>query len=671
MRLRQAFHTARALSGGKSRSGFYLQILSVTVCDKGNMNIEAMRKFSAHIRASTVLVAFALSAAAIYPTQAQAFEIFGMKFFEGEEEPPVSDPVRYSLTLSAGDKDLTKGLQNASALYQDQEKPVSGDLGVVIKARDDRDRLLAALYEQARYGAVVTVKVAGTEIDQLPPVPTFPRDRPVPVEITVAAGPVFTVKDVRLTGDAAKFNPDDYGLAPGAEAKSDVIVKAAGQIVADLESEGRPLAKLTQRELIADHDNNTVSLTIGAEGGPVAPVGDVSVTGSKAVDQDFIKEWSRLNKGEKYSPEDVKDASDRLRKLGVFSSVTIVKGDRLDKSGQIPLAITVSDGKQRYFGGGVQFSSIDGLGLQAYWGHRNLFGGAESLKISGSVARIGQATDFKDLDYNASILFSKPAAFSQITTFNAGVIASAVHPDSYRSATFSTFANTAFDISRIDTVTGGVDVTWNETQDVFGTEQYLIGSIPVSWVRDASDDPLDPTKGYRLNLKAQPSYEINESTPFSSFEGTVSGYYPFGQEDNVVLAGKLSMGTLLGVADISDVPAIRRFYAGGGGSVRGYAYQEISPRNVDGDPIGGKSYVLTSFEARVKVTEKFGVVPFLDVGTVSREPYPDFSDIRAGFGVGIRYATPFGPLRLDVAMPLRRYEDGARFGIYAGIGQSF
>lgn len=606
-----------------------------------------------------------------HPSPAQAFKIFGMKFFEGEEEPPVSDPVSYTLDLTAGDKDMSEGLQESSLLYQDREKPVSGDLGLVIKARDDRDRLLAALYEQARYGAVVTVEVAGTEIDRLPPVPMFPRDKPVPVTIRVEPGPVFTVKEARFVGDAEKFDPANYGLAPGEQAKSDVVVKAAGQVVADLEAEGRPLAKLTRRELVADHDDSTVTITIGAEGGPVADVGTVTVSGSKSVKQDFVKEWTRLNTGEKYSPENVKDASERLRKLGVFSSITITKGDRLDQNGRIPLAVTVSDGKHRYFGGGVQFSSIDGLGLQGYWGHRNLFGGAESLKISGSVSRILETTDFRDLDYSASILFSKPAAFNQISTFNAGVTAAAVHPDSYRSATVSTFANVAFDITRIDTVTGGADLTVNETEDVFGTGRYMIGSIPVSWARDASNNLLDPTEGYRFNLKAQPSYEANYRTFFSSFEGTVSGYYPMGQEDDIVLAGKLSLGSLIGVTDLSDIPAIRRFYAGGGGSVRGFGYQEISPRNDDGDALGGKSYMVTSIEARIKVAEKFGVVPFLDVGTVGRDPYPDFSDIRAGLGIGIRYATPFGPLRLDVAMPLNRYEDGARFGIYAGIGQAF
>jgi translocation and assembly module TamA len=618
-----------------------------------------------------MIAAFALVATASVPL-ANAFEIFGWKFFEDEEDTvAVSDPVNYSLQLTIPEEDLTKDLQNASALYADQKKPVSGDLGVVIKARDDRERLLAALYEKARYGAVVTVKVAGTEIDQLPAVPSFPRDHPVPVTVDIRPGPVFTIGSVKLTGDAAKFNPDNYGLVTGIPADSRLVLRGADKMVADLEEEGRPLAKLTERQLVADHAHNTVAITIGADGGPVAPLGDISVSGSKLVNPEFIEKWSRLREGRPYSPQEIKDSSERLRKLGVFSSVTITHANKLDTSGQIPMAINVSDGKQRYFGAGVQFSSLDGAGVLGYWGHRNLFGNAESIKISGAVSRLGEATDVRELDYSASIVFSKPAAISDITTFNAGIVAAQVHPDSYRSSQISVYSNLAWELSKQDTVTGGFDLSWNETEDTFGTHQYLIKSLPVTWTRDASDDTLDPTKGYKFTLGAKPSYEFYYKNIFSSFEGSVSAYKSLGADDGVILAGKISLGTLVGVDDISEVPATRRFYAGGGGSVRGYAYQEISPYNHEGDAIGGRSYFLGSFEARFKINETFGVVPFVDVGTVSREEYPDFSDIRTGVGIGIRYATPFGPLRLDVAMPLNRYEDGSAFGVYAGIGQSF
>jgi translocation and assembly module TamA len=220
-------------------------------------------------------------------------------------------------------------------------------------------------------------------------------------------------------------------------------------------------------------------------------------------------------------------------------------------------------------------------------------------------------------------------------------------------------------------VTGGVDLTWNETEDFRGESQYLTFSLPVNWTRDARDNKLDPHEGYRLSFTGIPSYEFYRSNVFTTLDTTVSGYTSFGEDDRVTLAAKLGVGTLLMAPGLDDVPAPRRFYLGGGGTVRGYGYQEISPRNENGDATGGRSYMLATFETRVKINDTFGVVPFIDVGTVSREIYPDFTDIRAGAGIGIRYATPFGPLRLDVAMPLDKYPDGSSFGIYAGIGQSF
>lgn len=625
------------------------------------------------MRGTALCLLAGIGLSALAPAPALAFKIFGWKFFEGDDNvAAVTDPVHYALTFNDGaDKDLNKALAEASALVQDQKDPVNGDLGLVIKARDDRERLLAALYENARYGAVVNISVAGTPIDELPPVPEFPRDKPVPVTVDVQAGPVFTVGTVSLTGDATRLDPSDYGLDIGAQANSTLVISAAGKIVEDLEKEGRPLAKLTERGLTADHKTSTVDIRIGAEGGPVADVGDVTVSGTKTVDPEFIEKWSRLDQHKRYSPEEIKAANERLRKLGVFSSINIVKADRLDPGGQIPLAIEVSDGKQRYFGIGAQFSSLDGFGLQGYWGHRNLFGGAESLKITGSVSRLVDQWDYRELDYLASIEFSKPGIFDAYSTLNVSVIAQQVNPDTYRSTSFTKLANIGYELSNQDTITGGFDFTWNETEDFRGTSQFLTFSLPVAWNRDASDDKLDPKEGYRLRLTGIPSYEIYRGNFFQTIDSQVSAYTSLGEEKTITLAGKLAIGTLLMAPALEDVPATRRFYLGGGGTVRGYAYQEITPRNANGDPMGGRSYMLASFETRVKITDTVGIVPFIDIGTVSSQTYPDFSDIRAGAGLGLRYATPFGPLRLDVAMPLNRYEDGSTFGIYAGIGQSF
>ncbi len=630
-------------------------------------------KSIAFLRAGTALaVAAALACAPVAATPALAFEIFGWKFFEkDEDEPTIIDPVNYTLTINPGaDSDLTEVIDNAAMLKMDEGKPVSGDLGLVIKARDDRDRILAALYENARYGGVVDVTVGGQALDDLPPNPEFSRRGPVPVTITVRPGPVFSFGKVSFSGDAAGRNPADYGIAPGERADSTIILKAGERVVADLKSEGRPFAKLVERNATADHKTQTVDVVIAAEGGPVASVGTVAVSGTQAVDADFVESYSRINAGQPYSPEALSKAADRLRKLGVFSSVTIREATALAPDGSLPMTIEVSEGKHRYFGFGAQVSNTDGLGLQGYWGHRNLLGRAESLRVEGAVGRIGEGS-LGNLDYSSAILFTKPGAFGPATTFNASLKAALVDPDPYKALSFTGGAGASIELSDIDTVSFGGEVMWSQVDDAFGKNTYLTASVPIEFVRDARDNTLNPTKGYRALINAKPSYEAYRGTVFSSFEGSITGYQGLGAEDRIVLAGKLAAGTIVGADKLSDIPATRRFFLGGGGTVRGYGYLEISPRNGAGKELGGRSYVNATAEARVNVTETIGIVPFIDVGTVSTGAVPDFDDIRAGAGVGLRYATPFGPLRLDVAVPLNKYPGGTSFGVYAGIGQSF
>lgn len=622
-----------------------------------------------------LVVAAAAAFSPVLVSKAYAFKLFGITIFGKDEDESlqVPDPVRYDVVLETGtaDSDLKKALEDSSRLVGDKNLPVSGDLGVVVKARDDRDRLIATLYEKARYGGVVTITVDGRNLDDLPPNPTFDRSKPIPVKVDITPGPVFTVNEVQFGGDAAHRNPADYNLAPGAQAGSLAIIKAGDTIVDQLKGEGRPFAKLTERRVVADHSRNTVDIVLAAEGGPVAPIGKVGVTGEERVEPEFIQRYSRLEKGEAYSPEALRKAGERLRALGVFSSVTIHEADALAADGTLPMTIEVSEGKRRYLGIGAQYSTIDGFGINGYWGHRNLFGEAESLRIEGAVSRLGEASDFGDLDYSAGILFTKPGFIHPSATLKAGIVAKTQNPDAYNARLITASLGLSYELTDQDTLSAAGELSFENDDDAFGNNNYLTFTLPITYDRDARDDKYNPTGGYHATLSAKPGYEFMNGTVYSAFEGSISGYLGLGAEDRIVLAGKLAAGTLIGGGGVEQIPATQRFFAGGGGSVRGYGYQEISPYNENDEATGGRSYVTGSFEARIKITDTIGIVPFIDVGTVSDSIAPDFSDIRAGAGAGIRYATPFGPLRLDFAVPLNRYDGGTDYGIYAGIGQSF
>ncbi|MCB1376374.1 MAG: BamA/TamA family outer membrane protein, partial [Rhodobacteraceae bacterium] len=207
-------------------------------------------------------------------------------------------------------------------------------------------------------------------------------------------------------------------------------------------------------------------------------------------------------------------------------------------------------------------------------------------------------------------------------------------------------------------------------EDAFATTRHLLVSIPLEYVYDGRDNRLNPTSGFRFLANAEPTYDIFSGATFLKLKSEASAYYGVDADDRFVLAGRVAGGSILG-APLTAVPADRRFYSGGGGSVRGYAYQGIGPRDANGTPTGGLSYAETSVEMRIKINDSFGIVPFVDAGTVSTKQFPDFSDVRIGAGLGIRYLTPFGPLRIDAAVPINRRTGDPRFGIYAGIGQAF
>jgi len=204
-------------------------------------------------------------------------------------------------------------------------------------------------------------------------------------------------------------------------------------------------------------------------------------------------------------------------------------------------------------------------------------------------------------------------------------------------------------------------------------ETYFIAALPLFGQFDNSDDLLDPTEGWRLSANLSP--EISDNDGVQSFylrsQADASYYQSIGE--NTVLAGRVRLASIPG-AGVDAIAPSRRLYAGGGGSVRGYGYREIGPRNDQGDPAGGRSVVELSAEARIGTGFMDGavsVVPFIDAGAVGEDPVPDFSSIKFGAGLGLRYETGFGPLRLDVAFPLNPGPNDNWIAVYVALGQAF
>ncbi|MET3660862.1 autotransporter assembly complex protein TamA [Aquamicrobium ahrensii] len=621
-----------------------------------------------------LLALFASSAMVYAPQPAAAFELFGIKLWgsSGDEDSDIVDPMNYTVTINVPDDyvDLEKKLEAASTLKSDEDRPVSGSLGLMSKARGDREQLVAALYADARYEGVVNVSIDGRSIDDLPPDAEFRGPQPVPVVIDVAPGPKFTLGDIRLEGDAAGLTGADFGLISGGDAGSAAILKAEALIVRALKEDGRPLAEITDREIVADHNTTTLDVTLTVKAGPVAGYGETTVEGTERMDPEFTRYMAGLKRGERYSPDEMDDARERLLGMEVFNSVTLREADELDAEGNIPIDINVTERKTRYLGIGGTVSNTEGLGIEGYWGHRNLFGRAEKLRVDGSISGIG-SNDIKKLNYNAGVMFEKPGVVGPASKFFASLKTVYEHPDAYDRFSVKGSAGLSYQLGKYSTVSAELSLDYSEITDAYGKNDYLIASVPLQYVHDRRNDRLNPTSGFRLLAFVEPSYDALNSKAFVKVRGEGSAYYAPMESNRLVLAGRVAAGSILG-AGLSHVPADRRFYAGGGGSVRGYSYQGIGPKDPLTDkPTGGLSYFETSAELRIAVTDTIGVVPFVDAGTVSHKQFPEFSDLKVGAGIGLRYLTPFGPLRVDAAVPLNREPGDPRYGIYAGIGQSF
>ncbi|WP_417668124.1 autotransporter assembly complex protein TamA [Roseibium sp.] len=607
-----------------------------------------------------------------------AFEIFGFKFLEPEESQSesVPDPLAYEATLTVqGDNtDLQKTLENTSLLVSQQDQYPSGQAGLISRGLGDLERLVARLYSNGYYGGTVAIRFNGTELQAALESGTIPGARPVATEITVSPGPVFRFGRVEVNARAGTDEPlvpdaTALGLTDGDLAASGKILQAESRIVQMLRQAGYPKAKIAERVIVADHASNTLDVRLAVDRGPKAQFGTVSVSGTEITDPAFVERQAMIPVGSTYSPAELERARKRLNDLGIFSSIRLVEGDITSADGALPITIEVSERKRHVIGAGASWSSTEGFGVEAYWRRRNLFGRGELLSVEGSVGRIGNS-ELEEMEYSARIAFEKPGAFGPLTKFTTSLGAKQESPDAYLSRTGTLDAYISREFS--DELTGrtGAELFYANEEDAFGTDDYLLVGLPMDLTFDNRDDKLNPSRGIFAAAAIEPAYDTLNSTTMVFAKATASSYVALDEAKRFILAGRVSAGSIL-APKVEDVPASRRLIAGGGGSIRGYAYRNVGPR-VNGEVAGGRSLVEFSGEVRIKATDTIGVVGFIDGGNAYEDSVPDFSEpIKIGVGAGLRYFTPIGPLRIDAAIPLDPGKDDPDFALYVGLSQAF
>lgn len=632
----------------------------------------------------TAALLFCASAGLPYH-HAQAFSLFGYHLWGEKEQASsidvdVPDPTPYKVDFTFQDTPpdgIESELKSKSVLVSEIEQLPSGASGVLARANRDFERLIATLYADGYYGGLVAINIAGTPLKQAILHPDKLKKRPVPIVVHVTVGPQFAFGSatVRYDGDILRHDADSLpdaqqlGLIAGEPALSDKVLDAEKQAVLALTARGFPFAKVEDRSLLANHADRQLKVSLVLDSGPYARFGPVTVSGTEKVDPEFVRGFANIPQGTQWDEKVLQAAEDRLRGLEVFSSIRFQPADQLDMNGELPIMLIVEDRPGKVYGFGANYSSNEGLGINGYWRNRNLFGQAERLTVSGSVGQL-IATGNEEIEYAARVTFEKPGVFDPQTSFSTSFAAVQENPDNFRSKSISYDAYLQRQFTDALWGRAGGELYFANENDVFGINDYFLVGIPAEVKYDTRNDALNPITGLDGRVRIEPAYDFTGKDGLFFSEARLAGFYPLLNSDRFVLAGRASVGSIIAPSSQS-VPASRRFFLGGGGTIRGYAYKNVGPRIGD-EVAGGRSFLLFNGELRTRVTENFGLVGFVDAGTAYSTIYPDFAEpFSVGVGGGIRYFTPVGPLRLDVGLPLEPRRNDPSFAVYVGLGQAF
>lgn len=544
------------------------------------------------------------------------------------------------------------------------DRPIGNRFEARRRAADAAESAIAVLRSEGYYAAEVEPDVGEgdtpTPIVRISPGPRFVLGRP---KIEWVEGEPDQV--AQLAAEAA------LGLDPGQPGRAAVVVSAEGRIVASLQNGGYADAAARPREVVVDHADRTVTPTYRIAAGPPVKLGDIRLTGTARTRARWLQRLAPWRRGELYKPVDIAQLERRLLDTGVYESVTVALAPVADVTaeGLRPVVVSLAERKRRTFEFGASYGTTDGPGLDVRWTRYNQLGLADTLALfaKGSKldSRVGAELKLPHLRQPDETATLNAAVYRQ-TTDAYDVSGVGVHGDLLRHFTKTSYLTlgTSLDYSQTKEIVPG-------TLTSLGRDLITFGLLADLFL-DRSDDPLNPTRGFRVGGRVEPTLLAGRGTvPYVKVQSQGSVYFPFGKKAETVLAGRLRVGSILN-GELAQIPAPQRFYAGGGGSVRGFAFQGVGPRLSDNTtPEGGLSLLEGSLEVRQELTKRWGLVGFVDAGSVGPTNAPTVKDLGVGAGLGVRYNLGFGPIRVDVAAPVSGRHGGSPFQIYVSIGQAF
>jgi translocation and assembly module TamA len=560
-------------------------------------------------------------------------------------------------------QELVDEFQKQSALYEGRKESANA-AQIQRRSESDADLLTEILRSKGYYDAVVEPEIE-------------PQGRMLRVTLQVDPGVQYKFQSVELPGLEAA-GPDAEALRQTFAVKAGDPVVASDVIAANvalkvaLGEEGFALAKIGEQQVTVDHRTHLASLVLPVEPGPVAHFGTIHVSGNPPFSAAHLQNMARWRPGQRFERDKVDDLRRALIATGLVASadVTVVP---VPDHGTVDLDVKLTPAPRHTIAGQFGYGTGEGVKLDASWQDRNFINPEGALTLRGIAGTREQL---------AAVEFRRSNLGARDRVLDTQLSASHTKFDAYEARTIRLFAS----VDRISTIIYRKRWTWGVGTELLATDErgifldptvketrtFLIAALPLSVGYDGSDDLLNPTRGFRMSVHLSPEISAKGiSFAYVRAQADGSAYLPIG--DSTVLAGRVRLGKILG-ADAPSIAPSRRFYAGGGSSVRGYGYQRVGPIDFENDPVGGSTLTEFSLEARFRLKAfggNFGLVPFFDGGSLTNKAVPGFSGWQFGAGLGLRYYSFFGPIRIDVGTPLNPRPGDSRIAVAVSLGQAF
>jgi translocation and assembly module TamA len=584
------------------------------------------------------------------------------------ETTDATGSLRYTIAVKglstvSGPEEVLNAFRKSSTLEAERKKPANA-AQIGRRANADAELLTELLRSQGYYDASVepSTERSGNQLR---------------VILTAEPGVQYRFASVELPGldaagpGAAKLR-DAFPVKAGDPVIAKDVIAAGASLTAALGEQGYAGATVGEQDVDVNHQTHLATLSLPVTPGPVAKFGVIRVGGKPPFSARHLAVIARFKPGDQYKRSEVDDLRRALIATTLVADASIklvpVQGGRV-----VDLDVQLEPAPSHTIAGEIGYGTGQGALVEATWTDRNFFNPEGALTLRGILGSKEQL---------AGIQFRRSNFKKRDQTLNLAFTGSHQKFDAYEAKTVQLDGH----IERLSNFIWQKTWTWSygaqllatDEQGVFGpegikdTRTFFIAALPLTLAYDGSDNLLDPTRGFRLSGWISPEYSGHgQSLTYVRTQIDASAYKPV--SDRVVVAGRIRLGTIVGADDFDLAPS-RRFYSGGGGSVRGYGYQKLGPKDLEGDPIGGRGLAEFALEARIRLSQfggNFGVVPFFDGGSLTTEAMPDFRDWRFSAGVGLRYYSLFGPIRLDVGVPLNRQKGDGPVAVTVSLGQAF